>query len=181
MFRMVAREKSEGRANTVNFYASLNFPATVYVEVEADNDVGIPSWLTTPPWNAQNRSVVRLLLYGTEDYFGCFFLESEGTVKNRYDGVKSGAIAFYTNTLPGADTDMSLYASYYTHHYVVLAVPKVVLPPGMDLDIVYDMGMFIQSLFTYGLIYAWITWLGVRFLRKINFPSGSYWAMARDP
>ena len=83
--------------------------------------------------------------------------------------MKSGAIAFYTNTLPGADTDMSLYASYYTHHYVVLAVPKVVLPPGMDLDIVYDMGMFIQSLFTYGLIYAWITWLGVRFLRKINF------------
>jgi hypothetical protein len=183
MLRMVESEKSKGRANTVNFYASFNFPATVYVcRSEADNAAGVPEWLSTSPWNGGNTSVVRLLLYGTETYYGCFYTETTGTIKNKFDGVKSNALPFYTNTVPGYDTSKSLYSSHYTSHYIVLAVPKAGVPFEMDLEIVYDMAAFINSLFTYGLIWAWITWLGVRKLRKLNFRIDriSTWLVAHD-
>lgn len=170
MYRMYGLEKSKGRANSINFWASFNFPATIYVcRSEADNDIAIPSWLTTSPWSSRNISVVKLRIAGTETYYGCFFRDSRGTTKNKWGGVKEGAVAFYTNTVPGSDTNMVTYQTSYDSNYIVLAVPYAYREPVMDLEIIYDMALFVESLLFYGLFWLWLAFLVARLLKKLNY------------
>ena len=183
IMRMFENEKGRGRANAVNFYAAINFPATIYVcRSETDNLKAIPSWLTSAPWSGRNTSVVKLKLSTGTEYYGCFFRDSIGTTKNKWGGIKKDSIAFYTNTVPGYDNDLTADYAYYTSHYIVLAMPKAIQVPEEITEILYDYAAFLNSLFSYGLIWWWLSFLVARFLYKINYRIDriSSWLVGHD-
>ena len=169
MVQFQATEKAKGRSNYINFYASVNFPATIYVcRSEADNRKGIPTWITSE-YSSQNVTAYKLALTGTSVTFGCFFKKVLGTVKNRFGGIKSAPLVFHTNTIPGHDSRLNLDLPYYQAMYVVLAIPKMILPPDDDFTVIYDEAAFINTVGSYGLIWFWFMYLVARFLRKIEY------------
>lgn len=169
MLRFHASEKAKGVANRISFYASVNFPATIYVcRSLADNANGIPSWLTTE-YSSRNLSISKLLMVGTESYYGCFFKLVDGTMKNRYGGIKQDPLVFYTNTIPGHDQVQANDLGYYTRMYVVLAIPRVIAPPDDDFTVIYDMDAFISTIGSYGLIWMWFMFIAGRFLHKLDY------------
>lgn len=91
----------------------------------------------------------------------------EGTVKNEWGGVISGAIPFKTNTISGYEGVQS--SSGYSYNYIILAVPHTVAPREDVIIFFYDMAAFISFLFTYGLIFSIFTYCIVVFLRKIDY------------
>lgn len=96
-----------------------------------------------------------------------FLQHTDGTVKNQWGGIVSGAIPFKTNTISGYEGIQS--SSGYNYNYIILAVPYTVAPREDNLKLIYDMAAFISYLFSYGLIFAIFTYCIARFLRKIDY------------
>ena len=170
MLQFRASDKAKGLSNQINFYASVNFPATVYVcRAEADNSNGVPAWLFSDGWSAANVSVNKLLVAGTQTYYGCFFKNVDGTTKNKWGGLKRNPLVFYTNTIPGHDQRQVTDLPFYTKMYTVLAIPRLVAEPDDNFNVIYDRDAFINSIGSYGLIWAWFMFIVARFLHKISF------------
>lgn len=163
-------EKSKGNANTARFYASINFPAKVYVCRDTEDDeFGIPKWITSN-WNDRNVSVTRVGLVGSTTVFECFYRYEPGTTKNKYGGViGNNYLTFYTNTIPGYDTNQNTYIRDYNYMYIVLALPIVTAAREEVITIVYDAALFIQTIFSYGLVWWIFFYFIVRLLSKINY------------
>jgi len=169
MVQFRATEKAKGVANRISFYASVNFPATIYVcRTELDNKNGVPRWILNE-YIGTNVTVNRLQIMGTETNFGCYYKLHDGTVKNKWGGVKSNPLVFYTNTIPGHDIKLTNDITFYQKMYVVLAIPRLIVPPDDNFNVVYDMALFVDSIGKYGLIWAWFMFLVARFLNKIDF------------
>ena len=184
MMRMYQSEKYFGKANAPAWYGAVNFPAVVYVcRREDDNLRGVPPWLLQAPWSGRNSSVIKVKLSGGDKYYGCYFSYTEGTIRNKWGGVKSGAIMFGTNTIDKHDRGTVADQTFYQSHYIVLAVPQAAKDDTLKLDIIYDVDAFITSLLSYGLIWAWLAFLVTRLLVKINFRLDrlSTWLISNTP
>ena len=169
MMRQALEEKAVGFANNIRFWAATNLKSTVYVcRDERDNKLGIPQWILEN-YSSLNRTATRFKLKFTDAYFECFYQVREATVKNRYGGVKSNAIPFYTNTIPGYDGNANENQIFYNNMYVILAILDVEYKPGDDDTIYYDSAQFIEAGFTYGLIWIYFMYMISRILNKIDF------------
>lgn len=169
MLRTSMNDKSVGKANSIKFYASVNFPAFVYVcRDQRDNGRGIPSWIKNG-YNAQNVSVTRFFIQSTQTYFGCFFYASTGTVKNRYGGIKSGVLAFRANTIENRGSGTIEDPTFYFNNYFVLAVPRLIVHREDVIDIVFDSNSFVNSLLAYGVVWSFFLYFVARFLDKIDY------------
>ena len=169
MWRMDNREKSKGRSGALRMYISINFPANIYIcRYLSDNLKGVPTWITDN-YSDRNRTATRVQIRDTETVFECYFRYAEATIKNKYNGLESNEIAFYTNTIPGYDTSQSTFSVDYDYMYIILAYQKIFAPREEDLTIVYDSGMFLQSIGSYGFIFAIFMWIITTFLHRINY------------
>ena len=173
MYQLSNADRAFGAANSISFYGSTNFPAYIYICRDTDDDNGPPfglgklSWLSHSPFSSANYSIVELNLAGYTTFFGCYYRFVDGTVKNKDGGVESGPIAFRTNTVSGYDSGSS--GSYYSHNYIILAVPTTVAPREDVISITYDMAAFVSFLFSYGLITGIFTYIIACFLKKIDY------------
>lgn len=168
MFQTSIADKSYGAADAVKFYAGVNFPSNIFVcRSELDNAVGVPNWL-----QKEYRSdflitdQIEITYSGT---FACYMRAVDGTRKNRWGGVESGAIPFKTNTLTGKDNNLPSQQVFYTFNYIILAIPVLSAPRGDTVQLIYDAGLFVNLLGSYGLICLWFIYLGFNFVRKINY------------
>eukprot|EP01039_Chlorochromonas_danica_P003213 gene3212-3519_t len=169
MLRSSNADKSYGAYNAIKYYASVNFPAKIYLcRFSADNSGGIPEWMSND-FSSRYLRIYRLLIRSTTKYFDCFVRDDPGTVKNQWGGVVSDPMTFRTNTLPGLDGNTVSEQNSYTYNYIVLAVPEVVAKREEDVTIVYDMSAFMTFFGSYGLVWCWFMFLVVRFLYKIGF------------
>ena len=157
MIRTSISDRGLGDPDTIAFYAVINFPATVYVcRHITDNENGIPLWL--------HLTSTTLGFQGDDLKYQCFYQSHPGTTRNLHGGIIANPIPFYTNTVAGRTTDLDYYSNYF-----VLALPKFIVPADNTVEIIYDSGAFINSLFSYGGISCWFLFLTCRYLRKINF------------
>lgn len=169
MLRSSPSDKSYGAAGAIKYYASVNFPATIYIcRYSADNTRGVPSWITDE-YSADYLFSRQLVMSVSGLKFPCYVKAVDGTKKNRWGGVSSGAIAMRTNTLPGHDTHSTSDQLFYQYNYIVLSVPNVVARREDFVQILYDAGQFVDFLGSYGLITLWFCYLIGRFLSKIDF------------
>ena len=169
IMRQAMLEKAVGYANEIKFWAATNFRSYIYIcRDERDNEMGIPKWITEG-YSSLNRTATRFKLKFLDGYFECFFHLQDATMKNRYGGVKSGAIPFYTNTIPGFDGNAQENTILYNNMYVILAILDVEYQPGDDNTIYYDSSQFIEAGFTYGVVWGYFMFLIARLLNKIDF------------
>jgi hypothetical protein len=126
----------------------------------------VPNWLQNE-FKSDLKQIRRLITNANE--YGCYYKQVDGTVKNKYGGVVSGAIPMRSNTVPGADTDSSADRLVYAQNYVALAIPHVLVPPQDVVKIRYDSSSFVSLSLSYGLICGWFIFLIARFLSKINY------------
>lgn len=169
MFQIDNEDKAKGIVNSVKFYGGVNFPAYIYVcRDETDNKRGVPSWLAET-YDSRNSSIYQLQLVSQDSAFACYYFISEGTKKNKWGGVIDGALPFRSNTIPGHDRGINTDGSFYDHMYIVVAIPRVIAERDDQVVFTYDSGLFIESFFSYGLIWAWFMFLVANFLNKISF------------
>jgi hypothetical protein len=173
MVQMDNDEKVMGRSGEVKFYASVNFPSRVYVCREQwDNEQGIPEWLEDPAegWNSDFLGVYSLKMQGQSNLlWQCWYKDVAGTAKNLYGGTIDGTLTFRANTVKGRDKNWAQLGSLYRWNYIVLAIPRLLTPFVEVINIFYDATMFIDSLFNYGMMFVWFSYLALRLLRKANF------------
>lgn len=169
LFRVNNNDRYIGEAETPKFYGSLNLPGFVYIcRNELDNDFGIPNWITNE-YSAANSSITRIILDESDATFPCFYQYSDGTYKNKYGGVESGAIAFKTNTIAGFDSNSLEDQSQYNFMYLVVSLPFVEVDRENRVVVVYDVGSFLDLLGSYGLIWMWFMFIVARFIKKIDY------------
>ena len=169
IMKQVEAEKAVGYANEIKFWAATNFKSFIYVcRDERDNKLGIPGWITEN-YSSLNRTATRFKLKFSDNYFECFYQYRDPTIKNRYGGVKSNAIPFYTNTIPGYDGNAFENQIFYNNMYVILAILDVEYKPGDDDTIYFDSSQFIEAGFTYGIVWIYFMYLVSRILNKIDF------------
>eukprot|EP01041_Mallomonas_annulata_P001607 gene1607-3102_t len=163
MFRLTPDDRNLGKENSPYFYASVNFPSYIYVcRWEADNLNGIPPWMHTSFSNA-NISATRIKLQSGDEYFGCFYLETEGTIKNKYGGIESGIISFRTNTIANQDNLAN------NNMYIILAIPRVIVHQYEVVVIDYTNGMMLINFVENGIVFFWFFILIAHFIKKIHF------------
>lgn len=169
MLRHAVNDKSYGAANAIKYYASSNFPATIYVcRFATDNTNGVPTWITRE--FSDDLLYSRQLVTSVDGYkFPCYTKAIAGTVKNRWGGVSSGAIAMRTNTIAGRDTNSATDKAFYRYNYIFLAIPRTIASREDEVTIQYDAGAFVDFLGSYGLIALWFCYLVARFLQKIDY------------
>eukprot|EP01038_Epipyxis_sp_PR26KG_P011932 gene11932-15972_t len=183
MFRMSNSDRSYGAAETIKFYAGINFPAYIYV-CRSDLDNGVtsdssnddtslmPKWLVNG-YNDRNSSIVKINLEtggsSSKNYFKCYYKYNSGTYKNKWGGVTGGAIPFYTNTISGHDSHSKTDQAFYSYNYIILAVPHVVAPREDSFTVTYDAATFLTSFGAQGLVFGWFAHLISLFVKKINF------------
>lgn len=166
MVRQHMQERGKGSTNSIRFYASINFPAYIYVcRDEEDNLNGVPTWITST-YDSSNLTVSRLLIRDTTTYFGCFIKYFVATEKNRYGGVKSNYLSFYTNTIPGHDKKQSVDTIFYNHDYIIIAVPFTMAALDETINITYDSSGFLGTIGSYGIVWAWFLFIVTRFIKK---------------
>ena len=145
---------------------SVNFPAYVYVcRDTTDNDKSLPLWLNG--WSNTNITSTRVKFEFEETFLECFYQVSPGTVKNKYNGVMSGAIPIHVNTVPNKVGPAS--TAYYSNMYVVLAIPRIPGTSSIIITIIYEASGFISTIFQYGLMWFWFTFLILNLLKKANY------------
>jgi len=158
-------DKYKGSSTATRFYASTNLPASVYVcRNAADNERGVPLWLSQG-WDATNRTVIEMIYKNDPNIiYECWFNLFEGTKKNRWGGITGEYLTFGTNVI-GNEND----PNFYDDNYVVIAIPRVVVPPYEDLSIYYTSSSFVSNMFEIGLIWAFFCFVTGTFLMKIDF------------
>lgn len=168
MFRLSSNDRYVGLENEILFYAGVNLPATIYVcRNEVDNAKGIPGWLSS--YDASNISATQLTFLGNnQKVFDCFFIKTEGTMKNRFGGVDSGAIPFHSNTITNHDGTKAQNI-FYDNMYIVLAIPRVEYSTTIQVVVTYTNTLLLISILSYGIIWAWFMFIITRFIRKIEF------------
>jgi hypothetical protein len=171
MLRTNYEDKYYGAPDVLKFYASVNFPATIYVCRDTlDIANGVPTWIENQ-YDSTNITITQFEIFGSgTSIFGCYFIRSPGTTKNKWGGVIKDVIPFYSNTFsPLYKGSKSDDAKSFHNMYVVLAVPHVVAPRSEVVTIIYDSGAFIDAMFTYGFIWWIYVYLVINFLSKIDF------------
>ena len=170
MYRTYAQDRYKGKENEIYFYGSVNFPAYIYVcRNELDNVNGIPSWLQS--FNRDNITATRLR-YTQQDvvvYYGCFYISHPGTFKNKWGGVEDNVIAFRSNTINGHDSNTALDSSFYSNMYIILAIPRYISNPNIEITIEYDHNTILEIFASYGIIWAWFMFLVARFLHRMHY------------
>lgn len=159
-----------GPAETIHYYAGMNFPSWVYVcRPQEDNEKAIPKWIQDN-YSDQNKSITQLRLGSVNaKVYQCFYRYQEATEKNKYGGVIKNALPVYTNTVAGRDSGSLQDNAYYDNNFVLLFIPEVIAPRGDLVVVSYDMAQFVGFAFTYGGIWMWFTFLAMKFLRKLDF------------
>jgi hypothetical protein len=166
MMRINFDERYKGAANEEYFYGAVNFPAYIYVcRYNVDNEKGVPSWILKD-FSSFNLSVTQMNLEGLNKQFGCFYKHTTGTEKNQWGGVGKNYLTFKTNTISGHDNNDILY---YNYPYTILALPKMLVDPSEDVEILYDWAGFVEVGFQQGLICCWFIYLIFRFLWRNNY------------
>lgn len=167
MLRTSRSDSSFGASGAIKFYASTNFPATLYIcRFIDDNTNGVPSWITSE-YSAEYLFARQVVIAFTGQRFQCYQKEVSGTSKNRWGGVTSGAVPMRTNTLPGHDTNSD--PTFYSFNYIVLSTPYTVASRVDKVTIEYESPQFLDFLGSYGLITLWFIYLTFRFLSKIDY------------
>ena len=167
-FQLSEIDRVAGRHNEVLFYASVNFPAYLYICRDVrDNARGVPRWLNQD-FSAKNLTTSKLKIRDVDVIFECFMKAVPGTKKNKWGGIMSGAMAFRSNTVKGHDNGV-IDADYYDNNYIVAFLPRVAAPREEDLSIYYDSGGFITSIFEHGIAWGIFAWLAVAFLKRVNY------------
>jgi hypothetical protein len=168
MLRQLNKERAKGREGIVKFYVSINYPAYIYVCRDiSDNERSIPNWIKQQ-YSSTNTSTMRLQIVGKDEY-ACFYRFADATQRNRDGGIINGALEFYTNTVEDYDSGIVENEIYYDNMYIILAVPKVIAARDETVIIYFDNSLFLNTLFTFGLIFTWFMFLVAKFLKKIDY------------
>ena len=168
MIRTSDADRYKGQEDEVYFYASVNFPTYLYIcRMTADNQNGMPKWMRKE-YNFRNLSTTQFILADEDETYDCIFQQIEGTSKNKWGGITGGELEFKTNVIEG-HTNGVAEADFYTHNYVVIALPRVEAKQEEDLTVEYTAGPFWTQLASYGFIWAWFFYITVRFMKRIKF------------
>ena len=161
--RFPSSDKTLGPSELVSFYLSVNMPAIIYIcRDKLDNLKGVPKWLQK--WDKSSESIN---LEPGNVKFECFYINTTGTVINKYGGIVSGVIPIHFNSIVGYDTNSTI--NFYQNMYTVLALPTQENLYESNNIVAYDRFGLILTILEYGIIWFWFAFLVTNFLIRINF------------